>query len=291
VIKDARAHHFFTTLYPFLYYADFLQHDQQGMESEMARRGPAASGPAGFEANIAVNDGRLAKARQLWRQGAASAERADRRENAAQILTRSAITDALVGNGALATQAARAALALASDREAEGGAGIALALAGDSTQPARLAADLNARFPEDSFVQFLDLPEIHAALALRAGDGSKAVDALSAAAPYDFAPLAQGGPIGYPVYLRGQALLAARDGASAAREFQKIIDHPTAVVQTAPLGALAHLGLARALALSGDAAKAKAAYQDFFALWKNADPDIPVLAQAKAEYAKLPGKL
>ncbi len=161
------------------------------------------------------------------------------------------------------------------------------ALAGDSAQAARLADDLGKRFPEDTIVQFDYLPMIHAAVALRSGDAGKAVEALAAAAPYE---LGASNPVVtfalYPVYLRGEAYLAAKQGAAAGAEFQKILDHP-GVVGNEPIGAMAHLGLGRAYALAGDSAKAKTAYQDFFALWKNADPDIPILKQAKAEYAKL----
>ena len=128
---------------------------------------------------------------------------------------------------------------------------------------------------------------IHAALELQSGDASQAVDALAAAAPYE---LGGSNPIVsfaiYPIYLRGEAYLAAKQGAAAASEFQKILDHPGVVVNEV-IGTLAHLGLGRAYALTGDTAKAKTAYQDFFAQWKNADPDIPILIQAKAEYAKL----
>ena len=161
---------------------------------------------------------------------------------------------------------------------------IALGLAGDSAQATRLAADLAKRFPEDTIVQFDYLPMIHAAAALQSGSATKAIEALAPAAPYELGSIS--GVTLYPVYLRGEAYLAAHQGSAAAAEFQKILDHPGVVANT-PIGALAHLGLARAYALSGDTAKAKTAYQDFLALWKDADPDIPILKEAKAEYAKL----
>jgi len=123
---------------------------------------------------------------------------------------------------------------------------------------------------------------IHAAVALRSGDGGKAVEALAAAAPYELGVETQL----YPAYLRGEAYLAARQGAPAEVEFQKVLDHP-GVVANDPIGALAHLDLGRAYALAGDSGKAKAACQDFFALWKNADGDVPIFKQAKTEYAKL----
>jgi hypothetical protein len=126
------------------------------------------------------------------------------------------------------------------------------------------------------------------ALALNSGNAQAALDALTAAAPYELGHTNEDFTFAvYPVYFRGQAYLAARSGVAAAGEFQKILDH-SGVVGNEPIGALAHLGLGRAYALSGDSAKAKTAYQDFFALWKTADPDVPILKEAKAEYAKLP---
>jgi ATP/maltotriose-dependent transcriptional regulator MalT len=153
-----------------------------------------------------------------------------------------------------------------------------------------LADDLGKRFPEDTGVQFNYLPTIHAQLALNHSDpvkssgagSSKAIEALQAAAPYE---LGTNGGL-YPVYVRGVAYLAGHQGVEAAAEFQKILDH-RGVVGNEPIGALAHLGLARAYALQGDTAKARAAYNDFFTLWKDADPDIPILRAAKSEYAKL----
>jgi eukaryotic-like serine/threonine-protein kinase len=193
-----------------------------------------------------------------------------------------AVREALVGNMALAKQQAQAALALSVGRDVEGVSGTALALAGDPAQAKRLGDDLNKRLPEDTIVQIFHLPMIHSAAALQAHDSSKAIEALAAAAPHDL-----GGILYlYPAYLRGEAYLAAHQGTAAAAEFQKILDHPGVVVNE-PIGALAHLGLARAYAMAGDTAKAKAAYQDFLTLWKDADPDIPILKQAKAEYAKM----
>src|SRR5207237_3151829 len=159
-----------------------------------------------------------------------------------------AVREALVGNMSQAKQQAQAALALSNGRDVEGVSAIALELARDAPQATRLAADLAKRFPEDTIVQFDHLPMIHAATALQSGSAHKALEALAPAAPYDL------GSIGlslYPVYLRGEAYLAAHQGSAAAAEFQKILDH-ACVVQNEPIGALAHLGLARAYALSGD---------------------------------------
>ena len=160
---------------------------------------------------------------------------------------------------------------------------------GDSTRAQALADDLQKRFPEDTIVQFNYLPTLRAQLALAVpNDGAKSVATLTAASPYEL-----GVPGSstfwtnlYPVYVRGEAFLAGQHGTQAAAEFQKILDWPGVVVNE-PIAALAHLGLARSYALAGDAPKSQAAYQDFLTLWKDADPDIPILIAAKSEYAKL----
>jgi hypothetical protein len=152
-----------------------------------------------------------------------------------------------------------------------------------------LAGNLGKRFSEDAVVQFNYLPTLRAKIAVSHADPAQALDILRVAAPYELGLPAIGyynWPNLYPVYLRGEAYLAGHQGREAAVEFQKILDH-RGIVLNEPIGALAHLGLARAYALSGDTAKAKTAYQDFLTLWKDADPDIPILKHAKAEYAKL----
>jgi tetratricopeptide (TPR) repeat protein len=211
----------------------------------------------------------------------------DEKEAAALYQAEAAVREALVGNTDFAKTQARAALALSNGRDAEGLSAIALGLAGDSAHATRLADDLGKRFPENTIVQSNYLPTIHAAALLRSGDASKATETLTTAAPYElgtnFVTL---NFVLYPVYLRGEAYLAAKQGTAAAAEFQKILDHP-GVVRSEPIGALAHLELGRAYALSGDIAKARSAYNDFLTLWKDADPDIPIYKAAKAEYAKL----
>ena len=157
----------------------------------------------------------------------------------------------------------------------------------DAQKAARLAADLGKRFPQDTVVQFDYLPMIRAAIALQSGNAERALEALAASAPYEMGQTNSAFTFAlYPVYLRGQAHLAARNGAAAVSEFQKILDH-AGVIGNQPIGALTRLGLGRAYALSGDTTKAKTAYQDFLSLWNNADPDILILKQAKTEYAKL----
>src|SRR5262249_43806024 len=160
-------------------------------------------------------------------------------------------------------------------------AALTLAFAGDVVRARTLANDLANRFPDHTLVQSYYLPSIRAELALSHDDPSSAIQILQAAVPYELSSEAL-----HPVYVRGEAFLAAHKGNEAAAQFQKIRDHRGIVVNS-PIGALAHLGLGRAYVLQGDIPKAKAAYQDFLTLWKDADPDIPILKQAKAEYAKL----
>jgi len=273
-----------------LYAIDFLQHDAAAMEREAA----GLMGKPGVEdvilygeSDTAAYAGQYAKARELTRRASDSAQRADEKETAAGYQAEGAVREALVGNMGLAKQQAPAALALSTGRDVESMSAIALGFAGDSAQATRLAEDLSERFPEDTIVQLEYLPMIHAATALQAGSATKAIEALAPAAPYELGVTAQTLNFAlYPVYLRGEAYLAGHQGGAAAAEFQKILEHP-GVVLNEPIGALAHLGLARAYVLSGDTTKAKTAYQNFFAFWKDADADIPILKEAKAEYAKL----
>ena len=196
--------------------------------------------------------------------------------------------EALFGNIAEARKHALSAGARPIGIDGQYAAALALAMAGDSTSAQKIADELAKHFPENTIVQFNYLPTIHAQLALGRNDPEKAVEALNAAAPYELG--AAGGTTFsnnlYPVYVRGKAYLAENKGEQAAAEFQKIVDRP-GVVANEPIGALAHLGLAQAYAMQGEAFQERAAYENFFKLWKAADPDIPILKQAKAEYAKL----
>jgi predicted Zn-dependent protease len=169
------------------------------------------------------------------------------------------------------------------------GAALAFAYAGDDKRAQALTDDLGKRFPEDTVAQFNYIPTLRAKLALNRRNASEALDSLRTAAPYDLGESPSGVYVWtalYPVLVRGEAHLAAHQGREAASEFQKILSHRGMVINE-PIGALAHLGLARAYAMEGDITEAKAAYQDFLTLWKDADPDIPVLKQARSEYAKL----
>jgi hypothetical protein len=272
-----------------LYVINFLQHDAAAMEREVAQLmgKPGAEDLILYlESDTAAYGGQFREARELTKRAAKSALRTDNKEAAAGYEAEGEVREALVGNIDMVKHSLDVALALSSGKDVEAMSATALALAGDSVRARRLAADLDNRFPEDTIVQFNYLPTIRAATALRGGDPAKAIEALAAAAPYEFGQTSEAfGFSLYPIYVRGEAYLAAHQSAAAGAEFQKLIDHPS-LVWNEPIGALAYLQLGRAYAMQGDGVKAKKAYHDFFALWKDADPDIPVLKQAEAEYAK-----
>jgi len=275
------------------YYIAFLKADTAAMGQTVAR----AKGKPGAEdwmalaqALVLARSGQLQPAREMSRHAVDLAGQAGQRETAATYETGAALSEALFGNAPAAKRGALAALELSKGRDVEYGAAFTLALAGDSSRPEALANDLEKRFPEDTSVVFNYLPTLRALFALNHGEPAKAIDLLQVAIPHELAvsAIAFFGSFGtfYPAYVRGEAYLAARQGTEAAAEFQKILDY-RGLVAADPIGALAHLQLGRACALSGDKTKAKTAYQDFLTLWKDADPDLPILKQAKAEYAKL----
>jgi DNA-binding winged helix-turn-helix (wHTH) protein/tetratricopeptide (TPR) repeat protein len=273
-----------------LYWVNFLRHDAAGMEREaagMMGRPGHEDQMLNYEADTAFHGGQLGKARLLTQRAVEAARKSDEKEAPALYLANAALREALVGNTAIAKQQAQAALAISNSRDAVGLSALALQLAGDSAQAKGLASDLEKRFPQTTIVQSHYLPAIRAEALLREKAYGKAIEALAAAAPHEL-----GGNIEslifvlYPVYLRGKVYLAAKQGPAAVIEFQKILDHP-GVVRSEPIGALARLELGRAFALSGDKTKARVAYQEFFSLWKDADPDIPLLKQAKMEYSRM----
>ena len=290
-VQESRAHKIDSPWLPLiLYNVNFLLHDNAGMEQQVAD----AAGKTGvedqmffLESETAAYKGEFAKSRELTRRASDSAQRIDEKEAAAEYQAHASIREALAGNMDFAKRDAQLAIVHASGRNVEAFSAIALGLAGESTQAERLAADLAKRFSEDTVVKFDYLPMIHAAIALHSGDGKRALDALAASAPYELGETNTAFTFAlYSIYLRGESDLAARMGAAAVTEFQKILDH-AGVVGNEPIGALAHLGLGRAYAVSGDTAKARVEYQEFLALWKDADPDVPILKEARAEYAKL----
>jgi tetratricopeptide (TPR) repeat protein len=275
------------------YYVAFLKHDKAGMD----RAATLAAGKPGAEdwmshsqALVSARSGQLQLARRMSRDAVDLAQQAGQKERAALWETGAAMYEALFGNAAEASRSASAALALSRGRDVEYGAAFALALSGDFPQSRALADDLEKRFPEDTSVRFNYLPALRALFWLKNGGHQAAIEQLHTALPYEFAVpgISFSGFFGavYPVYLRGDSYLATHQGAKAAAEFQKILDY-RGLVLADPLGAMVRLKLGRAFALSGDTNKAKSAYQDFFALWKDADPDNPVLKQAKAEAEKL----
>jgi len=270
-----------------LYQIAFLKNDAASMAQEVAW----VAGKPGVEnvlwnaeADTAAYSGRLGKSRELSRRAVASAEQAEEKEVAAGYQAEAALREALFGNAAEAQQRAAATQGLSNGRDVQYEAALGLALAGDGSRSLALVNDLGKRFPLDTIVRFNYLPTLRAQLALSQNDPLKAIEFLQSASPYELGTV--GNACLFPVYVRGEAYLAAHQGSEAAAEFQKILDHRGIVVYE-PIGALAHLGVAHAYALQGDTTKARAAYSDFLTLWKDADPDIPVLKQAKAEYAKL----
>jgi eukaryotic-like serine/threonine-protein kinase len=268
----------------------------RGDSAEMARQVSLASGKPGLEelllaaqADTAAYSGHLKQARELSRQAVDSAKRAGDREAAATYETVATLREALFGNGDEARRRATLPLAPSAGRDVQYGTALALAYGGDNVKAQALTDDLLKKFPEDTIAQFNYGPTLRARIALGQGNPRQALEILKAAAPYDLGAPAVGNynwAALYPVYVRGEAYLAARQGAEAAIELQKILDH-RGVVLNMPAGALAHLQIGRALVLQGDTVKARAAYGDFLTLWKDADADIPILKQAKAEFAKV----
>jgi DNA-binding winged helix-turn-helix (wHTH) protein/tetratricopeptide (TPR) repeat protein len=263
---------------------------------EMARQAASASGKSweeglllALEADTAAYSGHLQRAREFSLLAEDAAQQAGEKETAATYYAVSALREALFGNGGKSRGQCIIAQEHASGRDLNYACGLALAYAGDRHRAQAISDDLPKRFPEDTIIRFHYLPTLRAKLALIHGNPEKALEMLRASAPYELGLPAVGfynWPNLYPVYVRGEAHLAARQGPEAATEFQKILDHRS-IVLNEPIGSLAHLQLGRAYAMQGDTLKASTAYQDFLTLWKDADPDIPILKQAKAEYAKL----
>jgi tetratricopeptide (TPR) repeat protein len=270
----------------------------EGDIAEMERQVNWASGKPGVEDGFlaAQSDteafyGRLASSREFARRAVESARRNDKTEVAAGLQLNEAVWEALFGNSSRAAEQAASALTMASNRNVKFFAGLALVWAGYSTRAESLADEMQKRFPLDTVVNGYCLPTLRASIEINRSNPGMAIEILKAATPTEL-----GVGSGNPIYVRGQAYLLLHEAAKAAAEFQKILDHRSIIVNR-PTLPLAHLGLARAYALQArsahgadaDAARAKAraAYQDFFTLWKDADPNIPILIAAKSESAKL----
>ncbi len=279
------------TLHNVLYGVEFIARNPKGMAEQEAwfeGRPELQNEILALEADTEAYAGHVIKSRELARRAVEAALRADNKESAAIWHLYGAWREAVFGNFEEAKRDAAAGLAMASDsRDVLQLAALVLARAGDPAKARALAEELAKRYPLHSVVQSYWLPTIQAQLALTAKDSAGAIAKLRNAASKDYGLVVSNANTSclYAVYLRGEAYLASgQEGAVA--EFQKIVDH-SGLVSNCFAGALAHLGLGRAYALAGDKAKARAAYQDFLTLWKDADADIPVLKEAKAEFAKL----
>lgn len=269
-----------------LYALAFVQNNPAAMERELsilASKGPEATAISYLlAAQTEAYGGRMEKARGLFERARAASEANHSNEAAAQSLALLAMTEAAVGDASGARRDAEAALAINSSVHVKMNVAEAFARAGDAGRAEALVAEIAKERPSDTLANGYELPTIRATLAINGNNPAKAVELLQQAVPYDLSSA----HAMRSTYTRGNAYLALHKGTEAAAEFQKIVDHP-GVVLNGMTGALAKLGLARANALGGDAAKARVAYQDFFALWKDADPNIPILIAAKSEYAKL----
>ncbi|HEY2118474.1 MAG TPA: protein kinase [Candidatus Acidoferrum sp.] len=270
------------TLHRNRYMVAFLEGDM----AEMARQSAWSANQAGsddtmlaLQAATQAFSGHLGETRELSRLAVDSAQRFGQQETAAEREVDEALREAEFGNTAQAHAQTTAAMTLASTRAVQLLAALALARAGDSDRARKMADELEKQNPVNTIINGYWLPTIRASVELSRKNPAKSIEILQAAAPFDLSQKL------YPVYVRGQAYLALRQGSAAAAEFQKILDH-RGIVLNEPIGALAHLQLGRAYAISGDIVRARLAYEDFLTLWKDADPDIPILKEAKAEYAK-----
>ena len=276
------------------YFVAYLKGDDEALRrmDTVARASPGLEDTIShLEALALARSGRLQDARRMSAVPVEIAQRSGRRERAGLFEAGRAVWEAFYGDVPAARQSASKALALGTGRDVDYAAAFALAIAGDLPRSRALAENLAREFPEDTSVQFMYLPTLRALFSLAADDPAAAIQALQIASRYDLALggvgfIAHFGGL-YPIYVRGMAYFAARQPAEAAAEFQRILDHRS-IVLVDPMDAMACLQLARALALSGDTLKAKSAYSDLFTLWKNADQDMPVLKEARAEYARLP---
>jgi serine/threonine protein kinase len=275
-----------------LYQIAFLEKDADGMAGQVA----GSTGKPGIESTLLANEadtaafyGRLGRARAFSRRAVESAEQAEEKGAAATFTAQSGLREALFGNADEARRLATLAMKRSTDRDVQYGSALAFAYTGDDGRTQAMLDDMAKRFPEDTLVQFNYLPTLRAKPAVSRGNFAEALEILRATTSYELGQStssAYGWTALYPVFVRGEAYMAAHQGSEAASEFRKILDH-LGVALNEPIGARARLGLARAYALQGETAKARAAYQDFLTLWKDADPEIPILKQAKAEYAKL----
>ncbi len=266
------------------YVLAFIEGDKETMarETAWAQGRPDEPFMLSGEAIATAYGGHLKKARQMVNHAAMLAQNQGLKDLVANDTGVIAAFEALFGESQDARKDAAAALALSRDWLTLSTSALALAAAGDSAGAEKLVDEDAQKYPKSTIVNNVAIPEVKALIAIRQHDPARAIQLLQVAAPYDLGMRMNFGP----PYIRGQAYLAARDGANAQAQFQKILSHRGASPLSPPY-ALAHLGLGRAYALEGQKNNALKAYQDFLALWNNADPDLPILQQAKSEYAKL----
>ncbi|MGE5205762.1 MAG: protein kinase domain-containing protein [Chlamydiota bacterium] len=267
-----------------LFEVAFLSGDEAGMQQELkwSEGKPSEYLLLNEATSAATARGQLQKAGELMQRSAQVSNRLGFKGTTAVTQAAFALMQAEVGDVTKAKELCTSSSGLASGRSNLELVAVALAMSGEVGRAQAITADLDRRFPEDTLLHAVSIPAVEALVAISRKAPNQAVERLQAAAPYELG-IAQGL---LPIYIRGLAYLQARRGAEAAAEFQKIVDHP-GVAPVFPEHALAKLGLGRACVMTGNAAKARAAYQDFFALWKDADAEVPILKQAKAEYAKL----
>jgi eukaryotic-like serine/threonine-protein kinase len=290
VAKQALARGFdLPDIHILIYRAAFLDGDTQAMEIQMApllaKEGEEAFDPLWEQSTTEAYFGRLKNSRTFSRRALEAVSGKNLNELTAMIQDAESLREAEFGDSARAKQHVAAALALSSGRNAKILTALALARAGDPARALVLTDELNSRFPSNTLIQKYWLPTIRGAIELALNHPSRALDALKGVS-YE---LGNNGVLAsnlYSVYIRGQAYLGTHQGKEATSEFQKFLDHRP-IVLNSPLGALAHLGLARAYSIQSEKSKARSAYQEFLSTWKDADSDIPILKQAKAEYAKL----
>jgi tetratricopeptide (TPR) repeat protein len=270
-----------------LYQIAFIRGDQTAMQREIA----AVAGKSDecffllLEGNGEYALGKAQRARETFTQAANSAERQGRKEFAAIIRAVGAGNEAELGNTKDALLNALGALILPTNRASKLINATTLARIGDAKRAEELINEVAQESRTDTLLTNVSIPVAQAIIEIGRNNPAKAVALLEAARPYDLGA-GPGSAEYWPIYIRGEAYLKAGDGAKSAAEYQEILDH-RGIDATSPLYALAHLGLGRAYAAQGDTAKARTAYQDFFAIWKDADPDVPILQQAKAEYEKV----
>ncbi len=275
-----------TMIHRGLFAIAFVRGDAAAMEREATlSKGKDEYRVLVFQAQAQAFSGKLRDARETFRRSAGFALQNKFNDAAAGVVAGSALTEAGFGNNELAHKEALEALKVEHGRDALGIAATALAISGDTKRAEACIEELAKDYPADTIVNMVALPAARAAVEIHRGNSAKALEVLQAATPYEFGPFVFGQ--GYlSVYLRGQAYLLAGKGLEAAAEFQRILDH-RAAAPFAPLYPLAYLGQARAYALAHDRERSRRAYEQFFLLWGQADPDIPVLLQARAEYAHL----